>query len=403
MIKKYCLLIFLMLCCGRLFSQSIDPKEIYDEIQELNRESRFEESIIKLENIVNSESSSPLDKYHAYLLKAQTYKRVFDYISTSKNLDLAYREGIKTDNRLEVETRIKIEKMFVEFDQHKYDNVRDIIKGINPDGLALMDGTTLAFYYNVLAVADMQEGKYKSAEEILNQGVELLEKNEPQHLPAVYIKLIELAEFTNDEKAALDAFNKGLYFSDENKMGIYKVNLYRQLSHFYVKREDYKNAYNLFIIGTNLIGSYDAPSRSGNLNSVEKELMMSRKDLKMRNDRNKLIFVSVLLIILIVLFAALFQLFRVNRKSRILVEQENDRIRVELEKLTDELSKNNNSKKDLSLYDLTERQLEIIELIKAGKSNKEIAAELFISENTVKYHLKIIYNLLGIDNRVRLK
>lgn len=389
--------------CGRLIAQSIDPKVIYNKIQDLNRENRFEESIIKLENIINSDNSSPYDKYHAYLLKAQTYKRVFDYLSTSKNLDLAYQEGMKTDHKQEVETRIKIEKMFVEFDQQKYDNVRDIISDINPDGLKLVDGTTLAFYYNMLAAAEMQEGNYKKAEDILNQGIGLLEKNEPQHLPAVYIKLIELAEFTNDEKAALDAFRKGLYFSDEYKMGIYKVNLYKQLSHFYVGRKDYKNAYNLFIIGSNLIGSYDAPSRSGKLNSVEKELMMARKDLELRNDRNKLIFVSVLLIILFILICVLFQLFRVNRKSRKLVEQENDRIRAELEKLTDELAKNNYSEKDLSRYNLTERQLEIIELIKAGKSNKEIAAELFISENTVKYHLKIIYSLLGIDNRVRLK
>lgn len=403
MVKKYFLLIFLILSCGRLVPQSIDPKIIYNEIQELNRENRFEESIIKLENIINSDSSNPLDRYHAYLLKAQTYKRVFDYLSTSKNLDLAYQEGMKTDHKLEVETRITIERMFVEFDQQKYHKIREIISGINADGLNLMDGTTLAFYYNVLAAADMQDGKYKNAEDILNQGIGLLEKNEPQHLPAVYIKLIELAEFTNDEKAALDAFNKGLYFSDEFKMGIYKVNLYRQLSHFYVGREDYKNAYNLFIIGTNLIGSYDAPSISGKLNSVEKELAMARKDLELRNDRNKLIFVSVFLIILIILIAVLFQLFRVNRKSRKLVEQENDRIRAELEKLTVELSKNDYSKKDLSAYNLTDRQLEIIELIKAGKSNKEIAGELFISENTVKYHLKIIYSLLGIDNRVRLK
>ncbi|MGB3453084.1 MAG: LuxR C-terminal-related transcriptional regulator [Moheibacter sp.] len=396
-------MIFLILICGRLIAQSIDPKVIYNKIQDLNRENRFEESIIKLENIINSDNSSPYDKYHAYLLKAQTYKRVFDYLSTSKNLDLAYQEGMKTDHKQEVETRIKIEKMFVEFDQQKYDNVRDIISDINPDGLKLVDGTTLAFYYNMLAAAEMQEGNYKKAEDILNQGIGLLDKNEPQHLPAVYIKLIELAEFTNDEKAALDAFRKGLYFSDEYKMGIYKVNLYKQLSHFYVGRKDYKNAYNLFIIGSNLIGSYDAPSRSGKLNSVEKELMMARKDLELRNDRNKLIFVSVLLIILFILICVLFQLFRVNRKSRKLVEQENDRIRAELEKLTDELAKNNYSEKDLSRYNLTERQLEIIELIKAGKSNKEIAAELFISENTVKYHLKIIYSLLGIDNRVRLK
>ena len=37
-----------------------------------------------------------------------------------------------------------------------------------------------------------------------------------------------------------------------------------------------------------------------------------------------------------------------------------------------------------------------------GKTNKEIGVELFISENTVKYHLKIIYEALNITNRSKL-
>lgn len=58
---------------------------------------------------------------------------------------------------------------------------------------------------------------------------------------------------------------------------------------------------------------------------------------------------------------------------------------------------------DLNRYKLTERQLEIIQLVKENKSNKEISAMLFISENTVKYHLKKIFEILDIDKRSDLK
>ena len=52
--------------------------------------------------------------------------------------------------------------------------------------------------------------------------------------------------------------------------------------------------------------------------------------------------------------------------------------------------------------DISKREREIISLLIAGKSNKEIASELFISYNTVKTHVKNIYRKLEITNRVQL-
>lgn len=48
---------------------------------------------------------------------------------------------------------------------------------------------------------------------------------------------------------------------------------------------------------------------------------------------------------------------------------------------------------------LTPRELELLQLVARGLSNKAIARELSVSENTVKYHLKNIMQKLDVQNR----
>ncbi|GGJ74704.1 DNA-binding response regulator [Streptomyces camponoticapitis] len=48
---------------------------------------------------------------------------------------------------------------------------------------------------------------------------------------------------------------------------------------------------------------------------------------------------------------------------------------------------------------LSAREREVLELVARGTSNREIAAELFISEATVKTHLTHIYAKLGVKDR----
>jgi two-component system NarL family response regulator len=50
---------------------------------------------------------------------------------------------------------------------------------------------------------------------------------------------------------------------------------------------------------------------------------------------------------------------------------------------------------------LSPRELEVLQRLAVGKSNKEIGAELFISEGTVKTHIKSIFSKLDVVSRPR--
>jgi DNA-binding NarL/FixJ family response regulator len=58
------------------------------------------------------------------------------------------------------------------------------------------------------------------------------------------------------------------------------------------------------------------------------------------------------------------------------------------------------SSKMANLSDLTTRELEILQLVIAGKTNKVIASEIEVSAKTVEFHLDNIYTKLGVRTRM---
>ncbi|MEC4986362.1 MAG: response regulator transcription factor [Oscillatoria sp. PMC 1068.18] len=54
-----------------------------------------------------------------------------------------------------------------------------------------------------------------------------------------------------------------------------------------------------------------------------------------------------------------------------------------------------------NIGNLSERETEVLKLIVEGKSNIEIAAELYLSPNTIKTHVRGIMNKLAVNDRVQ--
>jgi DNA-binding NarL/FixJ family response regulator len=52
-------------------------------------------------------------------------------------------------------------------------------------------------------------------------------------------------------------------------------------------------------------------------------------------------------------------------------------------------------------YSLTQREHDILALLAEGRSNREIAQGLYLSEKTVKAHLAAIFRKLGVTNRTQ--
>lgn len=50
---------------------------------------------------------------------------------------------------------------------------------------------------------------------------------------------------------------------------------------------------------------------------------------------------------------------------------------------------------------LTERELDVVRFLPSRLTVREIADELYISQNTLKFHLKVIYRKLGVSSRAQ--
>lgn len=397
------LILFFGLLFQISFCQTINSERLNTEISMYNDNYQYQKSIIRLEEIISNPNSSAYDRYNAYLQKSLTYKRLFNYPEVLENLNLALEVSKNQNFHEEAEVRILTEQMFVKFDSRKYEEARKLINTLQLKNINLLDGETKAFYLGAIAIMDIFDKKYDKAQSTLNDAIAILKIENPKHLPLIYSKMIVIAEHLRDNKLATHAFDEGIFYANKYKLDLYRISLYFTMSHFYFTVEDYKNAYVYQSKGSDVSSRYNAAFQNGQLAVLEKSIIQKKNDIEIDYQRKLKYALGFSCFILLAFLIAVIKFYKTNRQKSILVKRENTRMRIELETLAKEINDAGEEKLQTEDFDLTERQLEIIKLVREGKTNKEIGTELFISENTVKYHLKIIYNVLGIENRWDLK
>lgn len=121
------------------------------------------------------------------------------------------------------------------------------------------------------------------------------------------------------------------------------------------------------------------------LSSVIVQLGLDEKDLLII----ALIVIVISIMIMPVMIKRLYLLLESNKFIETYQEQSQDQ-KIEFENRIP------------NYHDLTNREQEILQQILRGKSNKEISTELYISENTVKTHVRNILQKYNVTNRAQL-
>lgn len=392
--------IFLTFFIQTIQAQTIDPKKLDNQISLLNDKHSYEKSFTILENILEDPKATHYDKFNAHLQKYYTYKRVTDYTSAMESLENAKEEGMRSDKREEALTKIVVEDIFNKIQLQQFEQVAGILKNQeNKININLLDDDTKGFFLCTVAIIDIIAKEYIEAEKHLDEAIEVFKKSNPKHIANVYRKKMDLFKELGNEALMISNYEKGVFYAKKYNVEIYEKNLYDSMVDYYRDINNPKLVkYYSELSRKSSIQDYKNVERSSNLKKLKLKLRKEKEKRALENQQYTIIIFSIISFLLIILAFYFYKQYKTNKKTRIIAEESSNKMYQELQQVL-QLANNDNITAQSKESELSERQTQILELLKQGKTNKEIAGSLYISENTVKYHLKIIYNILDIKHR----
>ncbi|MCD4683041.1 MAG: LuxR family transcriptional regulator [Bacteroidales bacterium] len=272
----------------------------------------------------------------------------------------------------------------------------------------------MAAAYSTLALIALKEQNYEKAEKYAYLSINL--ENEIDNMRGVISSLITIAE-TQYYQRKYDKAIVQLQKAEDlcNKKSIYEQlpNIYYHFYQVYKLAGKQKSALqyceNYYILKDSLTG-VKVKEKIADL-EIKHQTEKKQQEIELLNEenntkrlkitaRNHLIISLVLLVIVIIGIAYFFRQRAKQRLNR--MESDIQKYILQIKDLNS-IQKNEpeiKSKEFSIKYELTERETEILHLISEGMTNPDIGKKIFVSTNTVKYHLKNIYIKLDVKNRV---
>lgn len=229
-------------------------------------------------------------------------------------------------------------------------------------------------------------------------------------------------QLNNLTKSFENAIN-GLRIAEEGNFPIHTKNAHDLLYKIAVEERDFEKALeerNAYLIVNDSLNTADAQERLAEVETKyeteKKEAEIGRleldnelQELQLSKTRNQLIGTGIIALLIIgggIVFVGLRN--KRIKAERIAQEHQMDALKqrlleLQMESSSMQLTYNLEDLNDKLHTPLTEREHDALALSLEGKLNKEIADELFVSVNTVKFHLRNIYQKLGVTNKKEAK
>ncbi|WP_247237570.1 response regulator transcription factor [Telluribacter sp. SYSU D00476] len=392
----------ILLLISPAFGQTDTFRQLEDKVYQLNNALKYRESQALLLPVLESTSLSAEDKYQASLLLSYTYKRVLDYPSTLQFLETARQFARQTPRNDQYQAAILAQEAFVYFDIHEYEKSDRIMRAIEKTGFRHIDLENKAKIVMQQAYLLFMRKQYQEAETTYDKAIEWLRASSPCDLPMIYVKKMQLYSAMNQMDKMQEALRHSSTYADSCAIIKYDIYAYSELLTIYKNKNDIEGiAFAAKKLDT-LNKIFAQAENIAALHNQKEAMMLKTKDQHLAAQKASHLYLTLLIIGLLIIVGALGVWLYLYRRQKAFMEKEIVRMSAELQSY---IIQSKTSSPDLSTTSnintnlLSERQRQVLDHLVAGLANKEIADKLCVSENTVKYHIKNIYQLFDLKDR----
>lgn len=403
---------FTVFFCQIGICEILPIKVLDNKVFMLNNQMKYKESQSLLLPLLNRIELSDSYKFEVCILLSYTYKRVYDYESTTKFLDKAIEYAVKTTNKDRYQAIVLSEKAFVYFDTQEYDKANEIMQQLAKTNYRYIDFNNQAVLIMQQAYLQFLDKNYLLAESTYDAAIKCMKKGKSCNLPMIYVKKMQLYAAMGSMPKALEAYNTSGFYADSCKIIKYRIYACEELETIYKKQKNFEAAGVISIYLDSLKLIYEKEEHIAELHNQKEAFLLHDKNDELKRVKGDKFQLQLWLILsILALFGIIWALlsyrkqkqalkgeFELFRESILLHFSQQPQQKEEILLLVETDTIEKTEEKIL----LSERQQEVLECLREGMLNKEIAARLYISENTVKYHIKGIYQALKINDRKEL-
>lgn len=398
------LLLLLLFCANFLLAKEINLDSLEKEIFQNNRAGKYENSQQKLSELLLRKDLSREEEGQILYLMANTYRSVNDFMMSIDYLKKseAIADGLPNGNLLKM--RIDYEFAFIYFDNKDYDKSKVAMEHLASQNYKNPFPEDQAFILIQEGYLLIRDQKLKQAEKKYQEALSIMRDIDYCNLPIVMVKLMELYSIDKQIAKVENTYQETLKITDSCNILKYRIFATAEMEKLYKQNGMFDKAN---VLGLRLDSMRKLERLYGKISEMH---VMDRKFLeKDRSNQTETFFwekIFGLFSFVGIAFVGTFYVLKSRRnfrKDKLKMEEEIELMRLDINSYSQENHSNErfvNPQKISENFDkLTERQRDLLQLMADGFSNKEIADKLFISESTVKYHIKNIYSILDLKDR----
>ena len=307
--------IVFLLCSQLNFGQKNNLQQIKETINTNNDHFQYEKSMVLLNQLLDQDTVSPYTRFELYLLKSNTYKRLFNYEEVFQNLRIAELEGLKSNKKEKVKNIIRVERALAYYDTQNVAMGQRLIKEVVRNKFKDLSIEQKVFVLIMEATALMGNHQMLESESKLQEAQAIASIHCPRELPLVLAKKTVLYNKMKLSQKQNEAFQLGLFYAKKYKILKYEMYMYEVMKYICIENNDNASLKYYQRKFDSLDNAYNAIIYNGKITLVEKKFIAQRHRIENENKQNINLSLLGLIVVLVFVSSLLFLLYKKTKPN----------------------------------------------------------------------------------------